>query len=366
MNYKYHKYANIFPLIEGNEFEELKKDIKQNGLIESVVLYQDQILDGRNRYRACIDTGVTPNFTKYMGDSPIEYVVSLNLKRRHLTASQRAVIALDVLPLLEEEAKKRQATSTGGFEPQLVAKMPQGGTGKAREKAGDVFNVGARYIQDAKKLKEETPEVIEDIRLGKKTISEVTKKIKIERRKKDIAKQRKDIESGEAKLPEGKFEVIVVDPPWQYHDDSVYDPKGFRGTTTYPTMTIEEIKKEKIPFADDCVLWLWTTHKFMRHTFELLDAWGFEEKAILTWVKQKMGIGRWLRSKSEFCIMAVKGKPTIQLTNQTTVLQADATQHSRKPDEFYKMVDELCIGRKLDYFSREKRKGWEVYGLIKK
>lgn len=75
-----------------------------------------------------------------------------------------------------------------------------------------------------------------------------------------------------------------------------------------------------------------------------------------------MGIGRWLRSKSEFCIMAVKGKPTINLTNQTTVLNAGNEGHSIKPQEFYDMVNELCIGRKLDYFARKKREGWDVYG----
>ena len=100
----------------------------------------------------------------------------------------------------------------------------------------------------------------------------------------------------------------------------------------------------------------------MRHSFALLDAWGFEDKAIVTWVKDRMGTGRWLRSKSEFCIMAVRGKPTIPLTNQTTVFYGPMREHSRKPDEFYQMVETLCLGRRLDYFSREKRQGWEQFG----
>ena len=181
-----------------------------------------------------------------------------------------------------------------------------------------------------------------------------------------IQEQKKGIEKGTITLPKGKYDLIVIDPPWKYHDDDVYDADGFRGVTDYPTMTVDEIKIHfiKNDFADkDCILWLWTTHRFMRHTFGLLDAWGFEEKAILTWCKQKMGIGRWLRSKSEFCIMAVKGNPLIKLTNQTTVLNADNKGHSKKPEEFYKMVDELCISkRKLDYFARKKREGWDVYG----
>jgi N6-adenosine-specific RNA methylase IME4 len=100
----------------------------------------------------------------------------------------------------------------------------------------------------------------------------------------------------------------------------------------------------------------------MKYSFELLDNWGFRDVAILTWVKHKMGLGSWLRSQSEFCIMAVKGKPKVNLTNQTTVIYGKLREHSRKPDEFYKMVDELCVGYKIDWFSREKREGWRQYG----
>jgi len=221
----------------------------------------------------------------------------------------------------------------------------------------------ARYQKIADLPKETFEKIITET---KKEEKELTEALMINTSKKidreiQINEMKDSIEKGTAKLPEGKFEVIVVDPPWDYK--TPYDPDGFRGITPYPTMSIEELKKVELPSTDDCVLWLWTTHRFMRHSFEILDKWGFEEKAILTWVKNKMGIGKWLRSKSEFCIMAVKGKPLINLTNQTTVLLADVKEHSKKPDEFYKMVDELCIGRKLDYFSRQEREGWEIYGI---
>lgn len=170
-------------------------------------------------------------------------------------------------------------------------------------------------------------------------------------------------EGFEASAPEGEYHVIVLDPPWRYDGGELaHDPDGFRGVVDYPTMSLEEIASIELPAAEHCVLWFWTTHRFMRHALDMLEAWGFEEKAILTWVKDRMGIGRWLRSKSEFCVMAVKGSPPVNLTNQTTVLEAPLREHSRKPDEFYAMVDELCVGRKLDYFSRQKRDGWDQYG----
>ncbi len=161
--------------------------------------------------------------------------------------------------------------------------------------------------------------------------------------------------------PEGIFNVIVVDPPWPYGTE--YDPSGRRAANPYREMSLEDIAAIDLPIADDCVMWLWTTHKFMRDSFAILDTWGFRDVAIVTWVKDRMGLGSWLRSQSEFCIMAVKGKPVINLTNQTTVINGPLREHSRKPEEFYEMVDGLCTGRKLDWFARQQRKGWAVYGV---
>ena len=189
------------------------------------------------------------------------------------------------------------------------------------------------------------------------------KNLKTAKRKRDIEKQRNQIRLVENEVPTGPFDVIVCDPPWPYDNQDSYSDAGFRGTSPYPEMPLDEMAALKFSAAKDCVLWLWTTHKFMRHSFALLDGWGFEDKVILTWVKDRMGTGRWLRSQSEFAIMAVRGKPQIALTNQTTVLHAPLREHSRKPDEFYEMVEELCLGAKrLDCFSREPRKGWAQFG----
>ena len=86
----------MFPLMSGGEFVALKVDIKTHGLREPIWMYQGAILDGRNRFRACQDVGVDARFQEYAGDDPVAFVVSLNLKRRHLTESQRAMIAAEL------------------------------------------------------------------------------------------------------------------------------------------------------------------------------------------------------------------------------------------------------------------------------
>jgi ParB-like chromosome segregation protein Spo0J len=94
-----HPLADIFPLIEGDEFGSLVTDIKRHGIREPIWLYQGQIIDGRNRYRAAQIAGVDCPIREYMGDDPVAFVVSLNLKRRHLNESQRAMVAAKLATL---------------------------------------------------------------------------------------------------------------------------------------------------------------------------------------------------------------------------------------------------------------------------
>ena len=96
---EFHEIANIFPMMTGDDYNALKDDIEANGLIESVVIYEGKILDGRNRYRACkeLDFGLTTmGVDTYDGDDPVGYVTSKNLIRRHLDISQRAMAAAKI------------------------------------------------------------------------------------------------------------------------------------------------------------------------------------------------------------------------------------------------------------------------------
>jgi hypothetical protein len=91
--FEFHDMANLFPMLDVDELKALATDILENGQREPITLFEGKILDGRNRYFACLDAGVEPLFTEYNGRDPIGYVVSLNLKRRHLGESQRAMVA---------------------------------------------------------------------------------------------------------------------------------------------------------------------------------------------------------------------------------------------------------------------------------
>src|SRR5262249_39877779 len=106
------------------------------------------------------------------------------------------------------------------------------------------------------------------------------------------------------------------------------------------------------------------TNHHMREALEILDAWGFELKTILTWAKDKMGTGDWLRGQTEHCIMAVRGKPVVTLKDQTTLLRARAGGRSVKPREFYDLVESLCPApRYAVLFSRYQHgERWDCHG----
>jgi N6-adenosine-specific RNA methylase IME4 len=173
-----------------------------------------------------------------------------------------------------------------------------------------------------------------------------------------------EIKKEPAPMPEGPFRVIMADVPWPY--ERVDDPTH-RGSIDYPPMSIEEMCALPVPKLanDDCILWFWTTNAFMHEAYHVVEAWGFEPKTILTWAKMKIGVGNWLRNQTEHCILAVKGKPVVQLTNQSTIIDAPRREHSRKPKEFYELVESLCPGSKVELFAREKRDGWERWGAEK-
>ena len=127
-------------------------------------------------------------------------------------------------------------------------------------------------------------------------------------------------------------------------------------------MSQDKLLELNPPFSADSICFLWTTHQFIWEAKELLDHWGFDYKATLVWNKNKMGMGSWFRMQCEFCLFGIKGKPSFSNTKWRDIIEEPRREHSRKPDSFYEMVEDTTIGRRLDYFSRESRTGWEQFG----
>ncbi len=122
--FRFHPLADIFPLMEGEEFDALVADIKANGLLEDIVLYEGKVLDGRNRYRACLTAGIVPrsyNCDHFVTD-PAAYVISANIHRRHLTADQRRGLIHKLLAA-QPEKSDRQIAEMAKASPTTVGKV---------------------------------------------------------------------------------------------------------------------------------------------------------------------------------------------------------------------------------------------------
>lgn len=160
MNYEFHPLANIFPLIEGQAFTDLVADVKANGVREPIWMYQNQILDGRNRYRAAKDAGVECEIRAYSGTDPVSFVVSLNLHRRHLTESQRAMVA----------AKLANMTVGGDKMSEHSANLQNGAV--SQSSAAKMLNVSTRSVAAASKVKDEgTAELAQAVERGEVSVS---------------------------------------------------------------------------------------------------------------------------------------------------------------------------------------------------
>lgn len=211
------------------------------------------------------------------------------------------------------------------------------------------------------------PEVVEQVKAEAReseevvTRSAVLGRIKNEQRKEMIQRQVEEIEKGNIEKPNGLFDVIAIDPPWNY--GTSFDADGRRVANPYPEMTQEQLKALEIPAKDNCVMFLWTTQKFIWDAKELLDTWGFTYRSMIVWDKEKIGMGDLIRMQCEFCLVGIKGSPVFKDNHSVRdIIREPRREHSRKPEEFYRIVDSLCAGRKLDFFSREERTGWVSYG----
>lgn len=362
-NIPYHQLADLFPLIHGKEFVELKQDIKANGLIEPIWMYGGKILDGRNRFRACQEVGVNPEFREYNGSEPASFVWSLNGPRRHLDSGQKAAIAVDMLPHLEKEARARMAE--GGQGKEIIPDLDRG---QARDKAAEMVGTNPRYVSDAKKIKEDQPEVFEQIKSGEKSLMQAKREIREEKRELRREENRQkvaEVDAPDQLLGAAKFPTIIIDPPWDWADEGDINQMG-RAKPDYATLSIDQLAALPVGELadDDCHLYLWITNRSLPKGFRLLDAWGFRYVTCVTWVKPSFGMGNYFRGQTEHLLFGVRGSQMLKRKDVGTVFHSARGDggHSSKPEAFYDLVESCSPGPYLEMFSRTDRNDWTHWG----
>jgi hypothetical protein len=175
-----HPASMLFPMMGTEDLKELAVDIKANGQVDAIMLYQGKILDGRNRFAACRLAGVQPRVEELNEElsSPILYVLSKNLRRRHLTVEQRAVIAAESIPLLSEEGRLRQRRNLKNQKDATLGSTDPNVHGRSTVIAAGAADVSPSSVKRVLAVKRADADLYEQITGGAVTISAAYNQIK--------------------------------------------------------------------------------------------------------------------------------------------------------------------------------------------
>lgn len=407
---EFHPYANVFPLIEGAEFERLVAGIKRDGFRRDkpVVIYKGQILDGRNRYRAAAAAGVPARMRAYRASDgdPVAFVIAENIDRRHLSPSQAAMAAATFEGF--RHGGQRRGAKTGDGDPAL-----------ARKAAADLFNVSERSVARAAVVRDQGSDelraAVTQRGLSVSTASELAGgldkgeqalllrmaeadsalagvgkiderailKAASEIRKRKGAKRRAErmalvittaVAVGEHNGAR-RYPLIYADPPWR-HDNPRMGDNGRNIEYHYETMALEDICALRVGelAAPDAVLALWTTvPQSYCAVPPVLAAWGFTYRSEFVWDKVRIGTGFWTRNQHEKLLICTRG--TVPAPHgegcPSSVYREQRGQHSAKPAHFYNVLEamfpEFMTGEPqwplmLELFARARRPGWARWG----
>jgi N6-adenosine-specific RNA methylase IME4/ParB-like chromosome segregation protein Spo0J len=369
-DYDLHDLCKLFPPMPEDQFNSLIDSIRDHGLLTPIMLHEGKILDGRHRYKACINLGIEPSFEEYEGEDALGYVIALNLSRRHLDESQRAMIGARIANLTEAGRPPKEIAHISAITGSDAAKM---------------MSVGRRNVVHAKKvLREGTQELADAVDSGKIAVTVAAKISELDHEQqaqviadpkpeqaiKKIARQEKEQQLAERTIiqtiysVEKLYGVIYADPPWKYE---TFSENGMDRSADnhYPTMSMFDMLALDVPSADDCVMFMWATVPMLPEALDLLDTWGFEYKSHICWIKDRQGTGYWTRNKHELLLIATKGKvPAPAMgTQPPSVIELPLGKHSEKPAFFADMISTLYpTTPKLEMFARIGRVGWDVIG----
>jgi N6-adenosine-specific RNA methylase IME4/ParB-like chromosome segregation protein Spo0J len=344
----------------------LAESIREVGLFHPIVIKPDgTLIAGRRRLEACkLLRWENIPITVVDLESITRGECHENVHRKPFLPTEMEAIAKALEPIEKEKAKERQGTRT---DIELPEKFTEG-SGEALDKVAATVGTSRptlEKIREIIKAAEEEPEKYEPL------VKQMDETGRVDGAYKKLHRQRRREEAREAAqdLPEGTFNVILADPPWEY-DNRIQ--KWGPAELHYPTLSVEDICDlgEILPVAANAVLFLWVTNSLLQSAIYVIDAWGFDYKTNIVWVKtglKRPGSGWYVRGRHELCLICTKGSFT-PLDEKISppigsVITAPVGEHSEKPEELYDIIERLYPGCSyLELFAREDRNGWTSWG----
>jgi N6-adenosine-specific RNA methylase IME4 len=171
-----------------------------------------------------------------------------------------------------------------------------------------------------------------------------------------------------------RYSTVLADPPWQFQNRTGKVAPEHRRLSRYATMSLDEIKSLPVAHVvtDPAHLYLWVPNALLPEGIDVLRAWGFQYKTNFVWHKVRKdggpdgrGVGFYFRNVTELVLFGVRGAKARTLApgrRQVNILKTQKREHSRKPDEFYDIIEACSPGEYLELFARGSRPGWQTWG----
>src|SRR5581483_11947356 len=255
-----HPAASFLPGMTGDAFWAFVDDVRQRGVqVPLDITAHDVVLDGHLRLRAAAHLALSELLVRVVEpEDEVEYLLRAALNRRHLSASQRAAIAVKLGVHLEAQAGA-EARRLGNLKQNAVEVAALPPRGKTRELVAELAGVSARIAQDALTVCERDPELFGQVIEGRLPVGKAARRLTQRLRDAGI--------DPPPPLPGGVFDLIYADPPWRF--DATDTERG--PERHYPTMSLEEIAAMRIPAAEDAVLFLWAIDSRLPEALQIMD-----------------------------------------------------------------------------------------------
>ena len=163
------------------------------------------------------------------------------------------------------------------------------------------------------------------------------------------------------------YSCILIDPPWNETGGGRIKRGADRHYPLLKTREMPRVIYESGAFrpAEACHLWMWVTNTFLGDGLWLMDALGFRYLTNVAWVKDRMGLGQYLRGQHELLLLGVRGSgPSVRTDarNIPSVIHAPRGKHSAKPEKAYRLIEARTKGPRMELFARHRRPGWSSWG----
>jgi len=355
---------NLIPPLSESEYTTLEQSLINEGCRDRIITWNDTIIDGHNRYEICTKHNILYS-TEDKDFESIEdvkiWMIDNQKGRRNLSDGWKFELAQMKKEILVEKGKHNLKIPTGSRSGLTLSNVDKVNTQK--EIASDLgWSTGKVAMADIV-WKKATDPIREAVKSGDISINQAYKEVKREETK-EVQKQKfAELEQKEILPPTGKYDVIVIDPPWEMEKikrDVAPEQIGF----DYPTMSIEQIKEFELPAETDCHVFMWITHKHLPNGFEIFKSWGVKYVLTFVWHKnggfQPFGLPQY---NCEFVLYGRIGTPEFSdLKSLNACFTADRTGHSAKPELFYDTIRRVTKGKRIDIFNRRKIEGFDTYG----